>query len=43
MFAHIFNPTAEVLIPIATQTNEENAEIDSQSLIAEIKIRKHSK
>ena len=38
-----FNPAAEIVIPVGMPTNEANAEIETQSLTAEIKIRKCSK
>ena len=38
--AQIFNPTAELIIPTKTPTNDPNAEIETQPLIVEMKIRK---
>ena len=35
MIAHIFYPTAELVKPAGTPTNEANAEIETQSLTAE--------
>ena len=40
MISQIFNPTAEILIPTGTQTNETNAEIETQLVTVETKIRK---
>ena len=40
MIAQIFIPTAELVMPIGTATNETNAEIETQPLTAETKIRK---
>ena len=37
--AQIFNPTAELVIPTETPTNEANAEIETQPLTAETKTR----
>ena len=42
MIAQIFNSTAELVIPTGTQTNETNAEIESQPVIFEAKISKFS-
>ena len=41
--AQIFNPTAELVIPIGVLTNEANAGIEIQPLTAEMKIRRSSK
>ena len=40
VIAQIFNPNAELVISIGIPTNEVNAEIETQPLTAEIKIRK---
>ena len=40
--AQIFVPTAELVIPTGTQTNEANAEIETQQIIVETKISKCS-
>ena len=37
--AQIFIPTAELVIPTGTQTNEANAEIEAQPVTVETKIR----
>ena len=37
MVAQMFNPTAELIIPTGTQTNEANAEIETQPVTAETK------
>ena len=37
-----FNPTAELVTPTGTATNEVNAQTETQQLIGEIKIRKCS-
>ena len=42
VIAQIFNPTEELLIPIEMRTNEGNAEIETQPLTAETKIRESS-
>ena len=42
MVPRISNSTAEILIPPGTATNEVNAEIETQSVVAETKIRKFS-
>ena len=42
MIAQIFNPTAELVIPTGTQTNEANAEIERQPITVEVKIIKCS-
>ena len=42
VIAQIFNPTEELLIPIEIPTNEGNAEIETQPLRAETKIRESS-
>ena len=36
--AKIFNPTAELVMPTGTQTNETNAEIKTQPVTVEAKI-----
>ena len=36
----MFNPTAELVIPTGTQTNEANAEIEMQPITMETKISK---
>ena len=36
----IFNPMAEIVIPIATPTKEAKAEIETHPVITEAKIRK---
>ena len=41
MIAQIFNPTAKLVIPTGTQTNEANAEKETQ-VTAEAKISKCS-
>ena len=38
----VFNLTAELVIPRGTQTNEENAEIETQLVAVETKISKFS-
>ena len=38
LIAQIFNPTAELVIPTRTQTNEANAKIETQQLTVEAKI-----
>ena len=40
MVAQIFIPTAELVIPTGTQTNEVSAEIETQPVIVETKISK---
>ena len=40
VIAQIFNPIAEILIPIAIQSKESNAEIETHPLIAKAKIKK---
>ena len=40
VIAQIINPTAELVIPIVMPTNETNAEIETQPLSTEMKIRK---
>ena len=40
VIAQIFNPTAELVIPIGIPTNEANPEIERQLLTTETKIRK---
>ena len=42
MIAHMFIPTAELVIPIGTQTNKANAEIEMQPAIVETGISKWS-
>ena len=42
MISQIFIPTAELAIPIGTQTNEVNSEIGTQPVTAETKIIKSS-
>ena len=42
VIAQIFNSTAKLVIPTGTQTNETNAEIESQPVIFEAKISKFS-
>ena len=42
MILQIFNHTAELVIPIRTQTNEANAEIETQPVIVEARISKCS-
>ena len=42
VIAQIFIPTTELAIPTGTPTNEVNAEIETQPLTAEMKIRKRS-
>ena len=43
MITQTFNPTAELVTPTGTATNEVNAQTETQQLIGEIKIRKCSK
>ena len=43
VIAQIVSPTAELVIAIGTQTNEANAEIETQPLTVEAKISKCSK
>ena len=38
LIAQIFNPTAELVIPTGTQTNEANAKIETQQVTFEVKI-----
>ena len=38
--AQIFNPNPELVIPTGMSTNDANAEIETQLLTAEMKIRK---
>ena len=40
MIAQIFNLTVELVIPTGTQTNEANAEIQTQPVTVETKISK---
>ena len=40
MIAQIFIPSAELTIPLKTPTNEGNAEIKTQPIIAETKVFK---
>ena len=40
VIAQIVSPTAELVIAIGTQTNEANAEIETQPLTVEAKISK---
>ena len=42
VIAQMFNPTAQLAILTRTQTNEANAEIETQRVIVETKIRKCS-
>ena len=42
MIPQIFIPTAELVIPTGTQTNEVNAETKTQLVIVEAKINKHN-
>ena len=42
MIAQIFIPTAELAIPTETQTNEANAEIETQPVTIETKISRCS-
>ena len=42
MIAQIFIHTAELVIPTGTPTNEANAEIETQPVTVETKIRKFS-
>ena len=42
MIAKMFNPTAKLVIPTRTQTNEKNTEIETQPVTVETKIRKFS-
>ena len=42
MIAQIFHPTAELEIPTGTQTNDANAETETQPVTFEIKISKCS-
>ena len=43
MIAQIFNPTAELVIPTGTPTNQAKAEIETHPVTAETKIIKCSK
>ena len=43
MTVQIFSPTAELVFPTETQTNEANAEIETQTVTVETKINKWSK
>ena len=38
----MFIPTAELVIPTGTQTNESNAEIETQPVTVEVRISKCS-
>ena len=40
MITHVFNPTAELVIPTRTKINEEDAEIETQPVTVETKIRR---
>ena len=40
VIAQVFIPTAELVIPTGTQTNEANVEIETQLVTAETKISK---
>ena len=42
MIAQVFVPTAEFIIPTGTQTNQANAEIETQPVFVEVKISKYS-
>ena len=42
MIAEIFNPTAELEIPTGTESNEANAEIETQPVTVGTKISKCS-
>ena len=42
MIAQVFVPTAEFIIPTGTQTNQANAEIETQPVFVEVKISKCS-
>ena len=42
VIAHIFIPTVELVIPTGTETDETNAEIETQPVIFEAKISKCS-
>ena len=42
MIGQIFNLTLKLFIPTATQTNKENAEIETQPVAVETKISKRS-
>ena len=42
MIAQIFILAAELVIPTGTQTNEANAEIETQPVIVEVKISRCS-
>ena len=42
MISQIFIPTAELVIPTGTQTNEANAEIETQPVTVETKISNSS-
>ena len=42
MIAQMFVPTAEVVIPTGTQSNEANAEIETQPATVEHRISKFS-
>ena len=42
MIAQMFNPTTELVILTGTQTNEANAEIETQPVTVETKISKYS-
>ena len=39
----MFIPTAELVIPAGTQTNEANAEIETQPVVVQARISKCSK
>ena len=39
----MFIPTAELVIPAGTQTNEANAEIETQPVVVQARISKGSK
>ena len=40
VISKIFIPTAELVIPTGTETNEANSEIETQSVIVQAKISK---
>ena len=42
MIAQMFNPTAELVIPTGTETNETNAETETQPVSVGTKISKYS-
>ena len=42
VIAQVFNPTAELVMPTGEQTNEANAEIETQPVAVKVRISKCS-